>query len=212
MSDFCREVQKYYAGGGGFFDLLYQQVNRQALAPYFRVRLRRQGRVLDAGAGCGALADELGLQDAYYFDLTLKQLKRCRKRLGTGIFLQANLEHLPFEDSSFDAVICSNVLHYTGLAGLKELRRVTKSGGQLLLAFLEDSDFTRAATGLAVSLGIFPPIMQQARFLGLAEFDHLDLKIKDSTTIIFLPPLFQAFWQVPRLGLVALDLEKVKNN
>ena len=212
MSDFFKEVQKYYARCGGFFDLLYQQVNRQALAPYFRVRLRRQGRILDAGSGCGFLADELGLTDAYHFDLTLEQLTRCRKRVGPGIFLQADLEHLPFEDSCFDAVICSNVLHYTGLAGLQELRRVTKSGGQLLLAFLEDSDFTRAATWLAVSLGIFPPIMGQARFLGLAEFDHLDLKIKDSTTIIFLPPLFQALYQAPRLGLVAFDLEKGKTN
>jgi SAM-dependent methyltransferase len=209
VPELSRKVQKYYAQiGEHFFDWLYQQVDRQAIAPYFRHRLRRRGRILDAGSGSGHLACELGLKDAYYLDLTWDQLTRCRERVGAGFFLQGDLEHLPFRDCTLDAVICSNVLHYTGMAGLKELLRVSKCDGQLLLAFLEGSNFTRAATGLALSLGIFPPMMHQARFLNLAEFNHLDLEIKDSTTIIFLPPLFQAWGQVPRLGLVAFELEK----
>ena len=211
MPDFARAVQCFYGPGGHFFfDWLYQTVNRQALAPFFRPRLRHRGRILDAGAGSGQLANELGLEGSYFLDLTWKQLKRCRERLGFGFFIQADLEYLPFRDGTFDGVISSNVLHYTGMSGLKELLRVTKSGGQLLLAFLEGSDFTKAATWLLVSLGLFPLIFRQARFIDLAELEHLDIQVKDSTTIIFLPPLFQAFRQGPRLGLVAFDLEKGK--
>jgi SAM-dependent methyltransferase len=211
MPDFTRAVQCFYGPGGHLlFDWLYQTVNRQALAPFFRPRLRRQGKILDAGAGSGHLANELGLQGGYFLDLNWEQLKRCRETLGFGFLIQADLEYLPFRDGTFDGVISSNVLHYTGLAGLKELLRVTKSGGQLLLAFLEGSIFTTVATWLLVSLGLFPFIFREARFIDLAELEHLDIKVKESTTIIFLPPLFQAFRQVPRLGLVTFDLEKGK--
>ena len=212
MPDFARALQCFYGPGHFLFDWLYQTVNRQALAPFFRSRLRRRGRILDAGAGSGHLAKELGLQGGYFLDLTWEQLKRCRERLVFGFFIQADLESLPFRDGTFDGVISSNVLHYTGLAGLKELLRVTKSGGQLLLAFLEGSNFTTAAIWLLVSLGLFPFIFREARFIDLAELEHLDIQVKDSTTIIFLPPLFKAIRQGPRFGLVAFDLEKGKMN
>jgi SAM-dependent methyltransferase len=209
VPELSQKVQKYYAQSGEcFFDWLYQQVNRQAIAPYFRDRLRRWGRILDAGSGSGHLAGELGLKGAYYLDITWEQLERCRGRMGAGFFLQGDLEHLPFRDGTFDAVISSNVLHYTGLAGLEELLRVTKSGGQLLLSFLEGSNFTTAATWLVVSLGLFPLIFREARFIDLADLQHLDIQVKDSATIIFLPPVFMAHRKAPRLGLVAYELEK----
>jgi hypothetical protein len=105
-------------------------------------------------------------------------------------------------------VICSNVLHYTGLAGLKELLRVTKIGGQMLLAFLEDSSFTRAAAQWSVTLGLFPAIMRDAQFIDLADFARLDIQLRDGATIAFIPPLFQARRELPRRGLVAFQLEK----
>ncbi len=126
----------------------------------------------------------------------------------SGFFLQGDLAYLPFRDGSFDVVICSNVLHYTGLAGLKELLRVTKGGGQMLLAFLEGSISSRLGTRLAVSLGLFPPMMQDARFIDLNDLAQLNVRVKDSATIVFLPPLFQARRELPRQGLVAFELEK----
>jgi SAM-dependent methyltransferase len=203
------ELRRFYEGGGDyFFKALYQLVNRQALAPYFRRRLRRRGRILDAGSGEGHLATELGLKGAYFLDLTWDQVKRCRQTVGPGYFIQADLKHLPYRNDTFDGVICSNVLHYTGLAGLQELVRVTKKGGQMLLAFLEGSSFTRMATHLAVTLGLSPPMMWEAPFLDLEDLRQLDIQLKDSTTIAFIPPLFQARRELPWRGLVACELEK----
>ncbi len=209
MYEFTCELQKFYGCSGHlFFDELCQLVNRQAIAPFFRPRLRRRGRILDAGCGSGYLANELGLRNAWFLDLAFEQVKRCREAVVSGFFIQADLEHLPFRDQSFNGVICSNVLHYTGLAGLKELLRVTKNGGQMLLTFLEDSEFTQIATCLAVWLGLFPPIMREARFIDLADLMHLDVCLKESATIAFIPLLFQASRGLPRRGLVAFELEK----
>lgn len=209
MPDLAIEVQKFFGQGGHlFFDWLCQSVNRQALAPFFRSRLRRRGRILDAGAGSGHLANELGLREAYFLDRTWDQVKRCREAMVSGFFLQGDLARLPFRDCSFDVVLCSNVLHYTGLSGLKELLRVTKGGGQMLLAFLEGSFFTRLGTRLAVSLGAFPAMMGEAHFINLVELAQPNVIVRDSATIVFLPPLFQARRALPRLGLVAFELEK----
>jgi SAM-dependent methyltransferase len=210
MHNFKDEVQKFYGPGGHlFFEELYQSVNRQALAPFFRRRLRRGGRILDAGAGPGYLANELRLKGAFSLDLTWEQVQRCREIAVSGFFIQGDLEQLPFQDCSFDAVICSNVLHYIGLAGLKELIRVTKRGGQMLLAFLEGSCFTRLATSLAVTVGLFPSMMKDPRFIDLADIGQMDVRLKDSATIVFLPPLFQARRGLPRRGLVVFELEKL---
>jgi len=209
MRVFGYEVQHFYGRGRRpFFDELYQQVNRQALAPFFRPRLRRQGRVLEAGSGSGHLAAELDLRSGFFLDLTWEQIK-CFRDTGTpGFFIQGDIQQLPFEDNTFEQVICSNVLHYTGLPGLTELLRVTKPGGQMLVAFLEKSYLTQAATHLAVSGGLFPPLMRDARFIDLADLAQLNVRVEDSATVIFVPPLFRSYRALPRQGLVAFVLQK----
>ena len=209
VSVFDDEVQQFYGPRRRlFFDELYQQVNRQALAPFFRPWLRRKGRILEAGSGSGHLAGELGLRNAYFLDLTWEQIKRFQDQGTPGCYIHGDLQQLPFSDNTFDQVICSNVLHYTGLAGLKELLRVTKPDGQMLVSFLEGSGFTRAATLLAVSWSLFPPLMRDARFIDLADLAQLNTQVEDSATVIFLPPLFHARRQLPRCGLVAFALKK----
>ena len=211
MHIFGCEVQQYYGRKGYFFfEGLYQRVNRQALAPFFRPWLRQEGLILDAGSGSGYLAEVMGLKNACFLDLIWKQLKQCQDKWGPGRLIQGDLIQLPFHDDVFDEVICSNVLHYTGLAGLKELLRVTKPGGQLLLAFLEKSEFTRAAARLAVFLGLFPPLMRNARLIDLKEMPKLNIRIDDSATVVFFPPFFQAHRKLPRQGLVAFVLEKMR--
>jgi SAM-dependent methyltransferase len=203
------EVQHFYEQGRRpFFDELYQQVNRQALAPFFQPRLRPEGRVLEAGSGSGHLAGELGLKNCCFLDLTWAQIKRFQDRGTPGFFIQGDLQQLPFEADTFEQVICSNVLHYTGLPGLNELLRVTKPGGQMLVAFLENSSFTRTTARLAVAWGLFPRLLQGASFIELADLAQLNVRVEDSATVIFMPPLFRAYRALPRQGLVAFILKK----
>jgi len=191
-----------------FFDELYQQVNRQALAPFFRPRLCREEPVLDVGAGSGHLARELGLESSCFLDLSWEQTKRLQAGGLTGFFIQGNLCHLPFADNSFAQVICSNVLHYTGLAGLEELIRVTKPGREMVVAFLEGSAFTRTAVNLAVSCGLFPPLMREIPFIETAALANLNVEVADSATVVFIPPAFKTLRTAPRVGLVAFVLKK----
>jgi SAM-dependent methyltransferase len=203
------QVKEFYGGKERpFFDELYQQVNRQALAPFFRSRLRREGPILDAGAGSGHLAQELGLRNACFLDLTWERMKQLHTAGLAGLFVQGDLGHLPFMDNSFAQVICSNVLHYTGLAGLEELVRVTKPGGQMLVAFLEGSGFTRAAVMLAASFGLFPLLMRHIPFIEIAGLARLDVQVEDSATVVFIPPAFRTLRGAPRVGLVAFVLKK----
>jgi SAM-dependent methyltransferase len=191
-----------------FFDGLYQQVNREALAPFFRSQLRWDAPVLDVGAGSGHLARELGLGGACFLDLSWEQTKSLQAGGLAGLFIQGDLCHLPFADNSFAQVICSNVLHYTGPAGIEELIRVTKPGREMLVAFLEGSAFTRGAVNLAVSCGLFPPLMREIPFLETAALARLNVEVVDSATVVFVPPAFKTLRAAPRLGLVAFVLKK----
>lgn len=203
------QVQQFYRKEERpFFDELYRRVNREALAPFFRWRLCQKGPILDAGAGSGHLARELGLRSACFLDLSREQVMQLPVAGLTGLFIQGDVAHLPFGDNSFVQVVCSNVLHYTGLAGLEELIRVTRPGGQILVAFLEGSSFTRAALSLAISSGLFPPLMRNIPFIEITALSQLSVEVEDSTTVVFIPPTFTTARGAPRVGLVAFALRK----
>jgi SAM-dependent methyltransferase len=191
------------------FNSLLQLVNRQAIAPFFRERIRRRGKVLDAGSGRGDLARELGIRHGYFVDLSLEQVRRCRLNLGhDGFFVQADLEHLPFKAACFDQVICSNALHYTGLRGMKELLRVTRKKGGLLLSFLENSFCTGLGIRLGILWGVFPPWMVNLKLIDLAELFRLKLKVLQKESVIFFPPRFRSVPGLLLRGLILLELEK----
>lgn len=209
MRPFESEVRTFYEQGRRtFFDELYAEVNRQALAPFFRSWLDREGRVLDAGAGTGGLAGLLGLENACFLDLSWRQIKCFRNSGMAGHFIQGDVLHLPFADHTFDQVLCANVLHYTGLAGLGELVRVTRRGGRLLVAFLEDSPWTRAAIRLSVLWGWFPRCFLGARLISMDEVASLGLMVEDSSTVVGFPWFFLSSRDAVRQGLVGMILKK----
>src|SRR5215469_8357421 len=97
-------------------------------------------RILDAGCGSGPLSAELRDRGAVVtgIDISAGMLELARRRLGDDVRLQqADLESpLPFDDSSFDDVVSSLVLHYLEdwTAPLAEFRRVLTSGGRLIVS------------------------------------------------------------------------------
>ncbi|HTO03420.1 MAG TPA: methyltransferase domain-containing protein [Opitutus sp.] len=90
--------------------------------------------ILDAGCGTGGLIRRLEQRRASWqwtgIDLEPLACELARTRCAAEI-LQGSLGALPFEDNTFDAVVCSDVLYHLDddVAALRELFRVLRPGG-----------------------------------------------------------------------------------
>lgn len=101
-------------------------------------------RVLDVGCGDGVLACVMAARGAEVFgiDADPAMLAAARKRAADAglrvTFLDGRLEHLPFADQAFDLVVAVTVLCFVGDAagGIRELSRVLKPGGRLVIGEL----------------------------------------------------------------------------
>jgi SAM-dependent methyltransferase len=95
----------------------------------------RRPRILDVGCGTGAnllMLSEYG--DAEGVDVSEDALAFCRERGLEKVRLGA-AEDLPYEDGTFDLVTAFDVVEHIDddLAGLREMRRVLRPGGRVLL-------------------------------------------------------------------------------
>lgn len=104
--------------------------------------VEREVHILDIGCGTGKLAHRLVThhREARVFgiDLSESMIRAGQHRIATQerIHLSvADSEHLPFADSTFDYVTCSNSFHHypNQEAALRQMFRVLKSGGRLFL-------------------------------------------------------------------------------
>jgi SAM-dependent methyltransferase len=92
-------------------------------------------RLLDAGAGSGRTLDELA---AYGQPAGIEPnplgVEAARAR-GHVDVQRAPIERIPYPDATFDAITCLDVLEHTDddVHSLRELRRVTRPGGALLV-------------------------------------------------------------------------------
>lgn len=95
------------------------------------------GRVLDDGCGVGLLLEWLGRRPTgplVGMDLSLGMLAHARRSDRT--VAQGDGTRLPFPDGTFDLVFARALLHHLAdpQAGLAEIRRVLRPGGQAVLA------------------------------------------------------------------------------
>jgi SAM-dependent methyltransferase len=100
-----------------------------------RLPLRAGARVLDAGCGSGrTLQDLRAYGEVSGIELSELAAAHARER-DLGEVRVGRVESLPWEDATFDLVTCLDVLEHTqdDRLALRELRRVTKRGGWLVL-------------------------------------------------------------------------------
>lgn len=103
-------------------------------------RLRHGFKVLDAGCGTGNVSRQIEIEGCgasiVAVDAAESMLRRARAKCRTAVLGQSNLDQpLPFDDASFDAVVCSNVLYSLPrpLWTLAEFSRVLRPGGRVVV-------------------------------------------------------------------------------
>jgi ubiquinone/menaquinone biosynthesis C-methylase UbiE len=140
------QVEVLFGGGAA-------AMRRQALVPLREALLEhgnapeagvRSARLLDIACGTGGFLAEIKRNYPRLrvsgIDLSAPYLAVARQRLSAWsrtTLAEANAEALPFADSSFDIVTCVYLLHElphrARLAAAKEIRRVLKPGGRLII-------------------------------------------------------------------------------
>lgn len=103
-----------------------------------------QGNVLDVACGTGDMAVELLRQGCSVtgVDLSKEMMAIAKQKSSSATYIVADAEHLPFGDASFDAVTCAfGVRNFVHLEqGLKEMLRVLKPGGRMVILELATPD------------------------------------------------------------------------
>lgn len=93
-------------------------------------------QILDAGSGAGLMLEELATRgDVCAVDEDPRAVRAASAR-GLGDVRRASIDRLPFEAACFDLVTCLDVLEHVSddRAALRELWRVARGGGRLLVA------------------------------------------------------------------------------
>lgn len=97
-----------------------------------------EGKLLDVGCGTGNILCKLvnGKRELFGIDLSENMVRECSKRMeGNAEIKIADAEHMPYKDNFFDVLICNASFHHYPHPQevLKEMKRVLKSGGRLLI-------------------------------------------------------------------------------
>ena len=96
--------------------------------------------VLECACGTGAISKAIAAkcQSLIATDYSLKMLKKAKRKLiklDNVEFAWADITNLEYDDCSFDKVVAGNVIHLLDdpFSALKELERVCRVGGQLII-------------------------------------------------------------------------------
>ncbi|MGH2810678.1 MAG: class I SAM-dependent methyltransferase, partial [Actinomycetota bacterium] len=116
----------------------WAEVQEPFLAPVFEKVLEKAGvgpgiRVLDIGCGAGGFLRMAAAAGAVVTGLDASEglLRIARERIPRGEFSLGDMQHLPFEEASFDVVTAFNSIQHAPdpEKALAEARRVVRPGG-----------------------------------------------------------------------------------
>ena len=144
IKEFTQAAKVYDSGHAGIYEMCKDDY------PPILAELEREKfhDVLDCGCGTGPMIQLLHEKypDKHYvgLDLTPGMIQVAQdKNLSNTEFVVGDSENLPFEEASFDAVICSNSFHHNPnpQAFFNSAYRVLRKDGRLILRDYTSSDF-----------------------------------------------------------------------
>ena len=136
ISEFTKAAEIYETDYAGIYKMCKEDY------PYIEDELSRikYRDLLDCGCGTGPIISLLHEKDSakHYtgIDLTPRMIEVAKaKKLSNTEFVVGDCENLPFEDESFDVVICTNSFHHypNPQRFFDSVKRVLRPGGKLVL-------------------------------------------------------------------------------
>ncbi len=121
----------------GYDELYGEEQKKKAKIILKNIELKKDDKLLDVGCGTG-ISTELFECNKIGIDpgekLVLQANKRINAIIGKG-------EKLPFEDKSFDKIVCITAIHNFDdyKKGIKEMKRVCKNDGKIIITILKKS-------------------------------------------------------------------------
>lgn len=124
--DILREAEEQY----WWYAVLHRLVLKE-----LRALVPAGAQVLDAGCGTGGMLARLGRWRAFGVDVSSAAIAHCQRR-GLPRVTPADVNRLPFQDATFDAVLSLDVLYHQQVQeghALAEMGRVLRPGGVMIL-------------------------------------------------------------------------------
>jgi len=138
------------SGGNRFEDFFADDAYRALKNSLYNYLLRKRSveaqiqddePILEVGSGLSPMVTDP--RRVIYSDLSFSALQTLRQFRRGELFVVADATHLPFKPGSFPQVICSEVLEHLpdDRAALRQIARVMKPGGSLILTFPHRRDY-----------------------------------------------------------------------
>ncbi|ADC64786.1 Methyltransferase type 11 [Ferroglobus placidus DSM 10642] len=144
--------------------------------------------VLEVGCGTGFTTEEIvarvGEENVVAVDITPEQMRKAVERFKKTFFVRGDAENLPFKDNSFDASISAGSIEYwpNPVKGIKEMARVTKPGGRVVILAPRKPD-NPIVRKFAESIMLFPSTQQLVLWFEKAGLN--DLRVVETGPYFF---------------------------
>jgi len=136
IKEFSKAADIYETGHAGIYEMCKDDY------PYISEELDKEDYqdLLDCGCGTGPMISLLYEKDSTKnytgLDITPKMIEVGKSKNLNGVkWIVGDCEDLPFDDNSFDVIICSNSFHHypNPQRFFASVKRVLRSGGRLIL-------------------------------------------------------------------------------
>ncbi|NEX00919.1 Methyltransferase domain-containing protein [Pseudobutyrivibrio sp. NOR37] len=136
IKEFTKAADIYESGDAGIYEICKEGY------PYIASELEKEEYedLLDCGCGTGPMISLLYEKDSSKkytgLDITPRMIEVAKNKNLEGVnWVVGDCENLPFEENSFDAIICSNSFHHypNPEKFFESAKRVLRPGGRLIL-------------------------------------------------------------------------------
>lgn len=136
IKEFTKAADIYESGDAGIYEICKEDY------PYIASELEKEEYedLLDCGCGTGPMISLLYEKDSSKkytgLDITPRMIEVAKNKKLEGVnWVVGDCENLPFEENSFDAIICSNSFHHypNPEKFFESTKRVLRPGGRLIL-------------------------------------------------------------------------------